>query len=65
MEASNVVAPLTDPQLNENIPKKVAGNAPKGDLLGNLPKESRSRLEKLFESLNLNGIKSWDKQQQQ
>ena len=60
MEASNVVPPLVVPQLNENIPKRVTGNAPKGNLLGNLPKENGSRLPKLYESLNLDGIESWD-----
>ena len=65
VEASNVVLPLVVPQLNENIPKKIAGNAPKGDLLGSLPKENRSRLKKLFESLNLDDIESWNEQQQQ
>ena len=65
VEAGNVVPPIAVPQLNENIPKKVAGNVPKGDLLENLPKENRGRLQKLFESLNLNGIESGDEQQQQ
>ena len=65
MEASTVVHPLAVPQMNENIPERVTGNAPKGDLLGNLPKENRGRLKKLFESLNLNHIESWHEQQQQ
>ena len=57
--------PSTVPQLNENIPKKVAGNTSKGDLLKGLPRENRGRLEKHFESLNLDSIESWDEQQQQ
>ena len=61
VEASTVVVP----QLNENVPKKVAGNDPKGNLLGNLLEENRGRLEKLFESLNLDNIESWNEQQQQ
>ena len=65
MEAGNVVPPIAVPQLNETVPKKAAGNAPKGDLLENLPKENRGRLQKLFESLNLNGMESGDEQQQQ
>ena len=64
MEAGNVVPPIVVPQLNENIPEKVAGNAPRGNLLRNLPKEKRGRLQKCFESLNLNGIESWNEQQQ-
>ena len=65
MEASNVVPSLTVPQLNENIPEKVAGNALKSNLLKILPGGDGSKLEKLFESLNLDGIESWDEQQQQ
>ena len=65
MEAGNVVPPIAFPQLNETVPKKAAGNASKGDLLENLPKENRGRLQKLFESLNLNGMESGDEQQQQ
>ena len=64
-EANNVVPPLTVPQLNDYVPKKVAENASKGDLLRNFPRENRGRLQKLFEILNLDGIESWDKQQQQ
>ena len=60
VEAGNVVPPIVVPQLNENIPKKFAGNAPKGELFENLLKENRDRLQKHFESLNLNGIESWD-----
>ena len=63
MEASNVVPPSVVPQLNENTPEKVAGNAPKGDLLESLPRENRSRLVKLPEKLNFGGIESWDEQQ--
>ena len=62
METGNVVPPILVPQLNKNKPKKVAGNALKGDLLGNLPEENRGRLQKLFESWNLNGIESWNEQ---
>ena len=65
VEASNVVPPLAVPQLNENIPEKVAGNAPKGDLLWNLPKENIGSLKKLFGSLNLDDIESWNEHQQQ
>ena len=57
--------PSMVPQLNKNVPKKVAGNAPKGDLLKSPPGENGNRLEKCLESLNLDGIESWDEQQQQ
>ena len=65
VDASNVVLSLMASQLSENIPKKVVGLSLKSDLLENLPKGNYSRLEKLFESLNLEGIESWDEQQQQ
>ena len=60
-----IVPPMAVPQLNKNMPKRVAGNAAKGDPLKNLCKENRNRLQKLFGSLNLNGIESWDEQQEQ
>ena len=65
MEASKVVPPLMATQLDENMPKRVAGKPLKSSLLQDLPKEKNSRLEKLSESLNLEGIESWDEQQQQ
>ena len=65
VEASKVVPPLMASQSSENIPKKIAGKSPKSNLLKDLPKEKNSRLEKPFESLNLEGIESWDEQQQQ
>ena len=65
MEASNVVPSLKASWLSENIPKKVVGKPPKSDLLENLHEGNDSRLKKLFETLNLEGIESWDEQQQQ
>ena len=64
-EASKVVPSLVTSQLPNNILKRVAGNSPKSDLLENLPKEGGSRLEKLYVSLNLQGIESWTEQHQQ
>ena len=52
-------------QTSKNVPEKVAGKPLKRNLLENLTKEKNSRLKTLFESLNLEGIKSWDEQQQQ
>ena len=65
MEASNVVPSSMTSWLFENVPEKVARESPKRDLLKNLPKGNSVRLEKLFESLNLQGIESWTEQQQQ
>ena len=63
MEASNVVPSLMTSLLPENVPKKVARESLKRDLLENLPKGNSDRLEKCFESLNLQGIESWNEQQ--
>ena len=40
------------------------GNSPETNLLGNLLKEEEGRVKKIFESLNLQGIESWNEQQQ-
>ena len=58
VKASNTVPPLTTFQVPKNIPKKVLGNAPENNLLGNLPEEKEGRIQKIFESLNLQGIES-------
>ena len=63
--AGNVMPPIVAPQLDENVPRKAAGKTPKSDLLRNLPKENSNRLQKCFESLNVDGIESWTEQQQQ
>ena len=49
----------------KDIPEKVVGNAPENILLRNLPAEEGGRVKKIFESLNLQGIDSWNEQQQQ
>ena len=59
VETSNVVPSLVPSQLSENVPEKVARNVPKSDLLKNLPERNGGRFEKLYESLNLQGIESW------
>ena len=65
MEASLVVPSSMTSWLSKNIPEKVARESPKKELLENLPKGNSVRLEKLFKSLNLQGIESWNEQQQQ
>ena len=65
VEASNLVPSIVSSQVSENVPEKVVGNSPKSNLLENLPKENDCRLEKNFESLNLQSIESWTEQQQQ
>ena len=65
VEASNVVPSLMTSQLYENVPEKVAEKPLNGNLFEKLHGEKNSRLKKCFESLNLHGIESWEKQQQQ
>ena len=55
-EGSNVVPSLMTSQLLENVLRKVARNSLKSALLENLPEGNGSRLERLFESLNLQDI---------
>ena len=56
VEASNVVPSFVSSQVSKNVPEKTVGNSPKSYLLENLPKENGGRLEKILESLNLQGI---------
>ena len=64
VEAGNVVPSFMTSQVSKNIPKTVAGSPPKSNLFENLPKGNGSKLEKLFENLNLQGIESRTEQQQ-
>ena len=45
--------------------EKEAGNAPKSTLLENIPNVEEERIDKILESLSLQGIESWSEQQQQ
>ena len=49
----------------KNVPEKVAVNAPENILLGNYLKRKKVGSKRFFESLNLQGIGSWNEQQQQ
>ena len=64
VEAINIVPPLISSRVPKNTPEKVVGNAPENNLLGNLSKEEEGRVKKIFESLNLQGIDSWNEQKQ-
>ena len=64
-EASNIVPPLINSRGPKNVLKKVGGNVPENSPLRNLPIEEEGRVKKIFESLNLQGIESWNEQQQQ
>ena len=65
VEASNIVPTMVNQRLPKNILKKEAGNAPKSTLLKNVPNAKEERIEKILESLSLQGIESWSEQQQQ
>ena len=65
VKASNIVPPMISSQMPENVLKQVAGNTPKSNLLENLPEEKEGRIQKIFKSLNLQGIESLNGQQQQ
>ena len=64
VEASNIVPPLISSQVPQNVPEKVVENTLENNLLRNLPKEEEGRVKKIFGSLNLQGIESWNEQQQ-
>ena len=64
VEASNIVPTMVNQGLPENMLEKEAGKAPKSTLLENIPKAKEERIDKILESLSLQGIESWSEQQQ-
>ena len=64
VEASNIVPMMVSQGIPKNILEKEAGNAPKSILLKNIPDAKEERIDKILESLNLQGIESWNEQQQ-
>ena len=65
VKASNIVPPLINSQMHENILEQFAENAPESNLLENPPKEREGRVQEIFENLNLQGVESLNEQQQQ
>ena len=65
VEASNIVPTLVKQRLSKNMHKKEAGNVPKSTLLKSVPGAKEERIEKILGSLDLQGIESWNAQQQQ
>ena len=63
VEASNIVPMMVNQRLPENVLEKEAGNALKSTLLENIPDVEEERIEKILESLSLQGIESWSEQQ--
>ena len=65
VEARNIVPTMVKQRLSESVLKEETGNAPKSTLLENVPKAKGKRIEKILGSLDLQGIESWNEQQQQ
>ena len=65
VETSNIVPIMVNQGLPENVLEKEAGNALKSTLLENVPDTKEERIDKILESLILEGIESWSEQQQQ
>ena len=64
VEASSIVPIMVNQGMPENVPEKEAGNAPKRTLLETVPDTKEERIGKTLESLSLQGIESWNEQQQ-
>ena len=56
---------MVSSQMPENILEQGAENAPKSNLLENLPEAKGGRIKEILKSLNLQSIKAWNEQQQQ
>ena len=65
VEPSNIVPTIVKQRLSKNVLKKEAGNVPKSTLLKSIPKAKEERIEKILGSLDLQGMESWNGQQQQ
>ena len=65
VEASNIVPTMVSQEIPKNMLKKEAGNALKSTLLENVLDAKEERIDKILESLSLQGIESWNEQQQQ
>ena len=64
VEARNIVPTMVNQGLPKNMLKKEAGNALKSTLLKNVPDGKEERMDKILESVSLQGIESWSEQQQ-
>ena len=65
VEASNIVPTIVKQRLSMSMLEKEAGNAPKSTLLKNVSKAKEKGIKKILGSLDLQGIQSWNGQQQQ
>ena len=65
VEASSIVPTMVSQMMPKKMLEKKAEKAPKSTLLENVPNAKEERTEKILEGLNLQGIESWNEQQQQ
>ena len=65
VEANNIVPTIVKQRLSKSMLKKEAGNAQKSTLLKNVPEAKENRIKKILGILDLQGIESWNGQQQQ
>ena len=65
IEASSIVPTMVSQGMSKSMLEKEAGSTSKSTLLENIPDAKEERIEKILESLNLQGIESWNEQQQQ
>ena len=65
VETSSIVPTMVSQEMPKKVLEKEAGNAPKSTVLENVPDAKEERIGKILESLNLQGIESWNEQQQQ
>ena len=65
VEASSIIPTMVSQGMSESVLEMEAGNAPKSTFLQNIPNAKEERIENILESLNLQGIESWNEQQQQ
>ena len=65
VEVSNVVPTMVSQEIPGNVLEKETGNAPKCTLLKNVLNMKEERIDRILESLSLQGIESWNEQQQQ
>ena len=55
-----MVPTMVKQRLSKNILEKENGNVPKSTLLKSVPRAKEERIEKILESLDLQGIESWN-----
>ena len=59
-EASSMVPTMVSQGMPKSMLEKEAGKAPKSTLPENVPDAKEERIENILESLNLQGIESWE-----